>query len=164
MTEWFYRNGDEQEHGPIGAKALLELIHQGEVVEQTFLRKDDSQWVQAIEVNGLWEAARRPTLEYLCPQCHRVVDPPPCRCKRCDMPVTRAIERYVFHEASGRERRGILGNLLHRRATEQPDPSEPIRNELDDPKPNENWAKWVGDLLQNKNSRKSQRPPDQVAS
>ena len=154
MTDWYYRNGEDLEIGPFGSKQLLELIHNGDVVEQTLIRKDDSQWVAAIEVNGLWEAAARPTVEFLCPLCKRLVDPPPSRCKRCDIPVTKALERLIQHELGVKEKKSMLSNLLsHRKTPAEPPPPEPTPNHLDEEKHTENWASWVGDVLNRKNRR-----------
>ena len=69
MVEWYYRFKGVDEHGPIGGSQLLQLIRDGVVLEDTLIRKDDSNWVPSVEINGLWAAAGRPTAAFKCPNC-----------------------------------------------------------------------------------------------
>lgn len=45
--------------GPMTAQQLMEKVRRGEVSGTTPIRKDDSKWFPASEVNGLFEAAFR---------------------------------------------------------------------------------------------------------
>ena len=42
MSNWYYRLGDAAEQGPMGPSELLELIRQGVIRENTYVRKGDS--------------------------------------------------------------------------------------------------------------------------
>ena len=43
--------------GPISGSKLLDKVKQGEVTRETLIRKNDSKWYPANQVNGLFEAA-----------------------------------------------------------------------------------------------------------
>jgi hypothetical protein len=82
-TEWYYQIMNDVV-GPLSGRQLLDKVRAGQVREDTLVRKDDSQWVPARQVNGLWEAvAHRPT-QRICPYCGSVVDPPPSTCHGCN--------------------------------------------------------------------------------
>jgi hypothetical protein len=97
MPQWFYRINGHAEFGPIGASDLLELIRQGQVDGQTEIRKDDSAWVLACEINGLWQAAGRPTVEFKCPYCESAIEKPPTWCKSCRKDVAKSVGQLVRH-------------------------------------------------------------------
>ncbi len=74
---------------------LLEMVRNGEVTAETCLRKDDSAWFAAGDVGGLFEAAMRPTIEYLCPQCETEVPEPPVICHKCGREIREAITKIT---------------------------------------------------------------------
>ena len=45
--------------GPLTAAELLTKVRKGEIADNTPIRKNDSRWYPAVEVNGLFEAAFR---------------------------------------------------------------------------------------------------------
>lgn len=55
-TKWFYKVGGRTE-GPISGATMLARVREGLIKEGTWVRKDDSPWFPAEEVNGLFEAA-----------------------------------------------------------------------------------------------------------
>lgn len=97
MPNWFYRFTDHSEFGPVGASELLELIRRGEIDGQTDVRKDDSQWVKANTINGLWQAAGRPTVVFHCPNCESPIDKPPTWCRKCRKDVAKAVGQLIKH-------------------------------------------------------------------
>ncbi len=97
MAHWYYRVRQNLEIGPIGSRELLELIRNGEVKSHTQVRKDDSQWVQACEVNGLWQAVGLPSVLFHCPFCDGNIDKPPSRCPNCRKEIAKAVGELVKH-------------------------------------------------------------------
>ncbi|MEM6689879.1 MAG: GYF domain-containing protein [Planctomycetota bacterium] len=96
MAEWFIQRKDEgAEEGPLRPSELLRLVREGEVTRTTKIRKGDSTWFEASEVGGLFEAALRPTIEYLCPGCEEEIPEPPTVCKHCGREVYNAITRIT---------------------------------------------------------------------
>jgi hypothetical protein len=85
-TEWFYQQNGEIV-GPLTAAELLAGIRKGRIQPDSLLRKDDSQWVAAAEVNGLFEAADRDLVRYYCPYCRARVHKPPTRCVECQRDI-----------------------------------------------------------------------------
>ena len=112
-TEWYYESLG-QAVGPLTAKELLQKIRSGEISHSTPIRKNDSQWVPAEEVTGLFEAAQRPLLEHICPYCGAKVPPPPVTCKGC--------QRYLQRTYTTRNSTGGRLNRKARRNS-RPDPS-----------------------------------------
>lgn len=89
MSDWFVQTvGGEQ--GPFRPAELLKLVRGGAVTPETSIRKGDSAWFPAGSVGGLFEAARRPTIEYFCPACGVPVREPPCSCPECGREIHRA--------------------------------------------------------------------------
>ena len=88
-TEWYIESMGKVV-GPLSPVQLLQKVRSGEITENTQIRKDDSQWVNASEVNGLFEAAKRPNVRYKCPYCGAQIDKPPTTCLGCDREVTAA--------------------------------------------------------------------------
>lgn len=80
-TEWFYQQGG-QTIGPLSPKELLAKVREGEVLPQTLVKKDDSQWVEASAVGGLAEAATKDRI-YQCPYCGGAINRPPATCSHC---------------------------------------------------------------------------------
>jgi hypothetical protein len=74
--------------GPLTSAQLLQKVRKGEIAGNTLVRKDDSQWVNAEDVNGLFEAAHRDRTHYKCPYCGAQVDKPPTVCLECDREIT----------------------------------------------------------------------------
>ncbi|TWU19134.1 DUF4339 domain-containing protein [Allorhodopirellula heiligendammensis] len=100
MTAWFVQQGNE-ELGPLRPADLLALVRDGTVHPETRVRKDDSSWFAASAVGGLFEAARRPTIEHYCPHCENVrVAPPPTTCPKCDQTLTKTRERIIENSLS----------------------------------------------------------------
>ena len=53
-TEWFYRDYEGQENGPISAADLKRLAQLGEINEKSMIKKSaDGRWVPADKVKGL---------------------------------------------------------------------------------------------------------------
>jgi len=98
VAEWFYRTTVGEEKGPIGGAQLLELIRRGEVKGNTEIRKDQSPWVYAYEVNGLWQAVARPSVEFKCPHCGATIPKPPTFCTGCRKDVAKAVGHIVTHQ------------------------------------------------------------------
>ncbi|GIW94153.1 MAG: hypothetical protein KatS3mg110_2194 [Pirellulaceae bacterium] len=88
LAESWYVDLEGTVLGPISAHELLDRVRQGEVTADTPVRKGDSQWVKAGEVNGLFEAAFRRAFAYRCPYCGAEVDKPPTVCLGCDREIT----------------------------------------------------------------------------
>lgn len=57
-TKWFYKFSGRT-HGPISGADLLEKVREGTIKEGSWVRKDDSAWFPAEDVNGLFEEAFR---------------------------------------------------------------------------------------------------------
>lgn len=98
VAEWYYRNSSGEEKGPIGGSQLLELIRCGLVKGNTEIRKDQSPWVYAYEVNGLWQAVGRPSVEFQCPHCGHPIAKPPTRCGECRKEVSKSVGHLVLHQ------------------------------------------------------------------
>lgn len=96
MAEWFVQQQDV-DLGPLRPAELLDLVRNGTVEPQTKVRKDDSAWFDASEVGGLFEAARRPTIEHYCPRCSTRVTAPPCTCPKCEILLEKTRKRIIEH-------------------------------------------------------------------
>jgi hypothetical protein len=57
-TQWYCELMGKVE-GPLTSVQLLQKVKLGEITQDTPIRKNDSKWFPAIEVNGLFEAAFR---------------------------------------------------------------------------------------------------------
>ena len=88
-TEWYYESMG-QVIGPLTSAELLQKVRAGEVTEATPIRKDDSQWVAAEDVNGLFEAANRARIQHKCPYCGHAIPRPPTTCEGCRRNVDKA--------------------------------------------------------------------------
>ena len=55
-TRWFYKV-HEKVIGPLESDELLRKVRRGDITEGTQVRKNDSAWFPAKDVNGLFEAA-----------------------------------------------------------------------------------------------------------
>jgi hypothetical protein len=56
MAEWFVRSGDA-ERGPFSTAKIKELAASGKLAPDMLVRKDDSKWLPAGKVKGLFEAS-----------------------------------------------------------------------------------------------------------
>ena len=92
-----------EEIGPLRPAELLKLVRSGEVTPETKIRKDNSGWFNASAVGGLFEAARRPTIEYFCPVCNALIPEPPCGCPSCGREILKARARITEHGSPGEE-------------------------------------------------------------
>lgn len=96
MTEWYCDILGEVV-GPLKSSQLVAMVRSGEVTRDTLIRKDDSQWVPAMEVNGLFDAAakevkaKQKTLGYICPYCGDAVSKAPTECPNCERYLSRVI-------------------------------------------------------------------------
>lgn len=94
LNEWYIQQeSDGEEVGPLRPSELLRAVRAGKVRQETRVRKGDSAWFAASEVNGLFEAASKPDIEFSCPYCKRVVTKPPVTCGHCGMHLYHANER-----------------------------------------------------------------------
>ncbi len=94
MAEWFVQRASDV-LGPLGPTELLALVRSGVVKQNTKIRKQDSEWLTAREVGGLFEAAMRPTIESRCPECNMLLDSVPCLCPQCGRRVQTARTRII---------------------------------------------------------------------
>lgn len=90
MAQWFCEIMGEVV-GPLKSTQLLDKVRTGEIVADTRIRKDDSQWVLAIEVGGLFDAATRAPKKRICPYCSHEVEQPPTTCNGCNRWINRAL-------------------------------------------------------------------------
>ena len=96
MAVWFVQ-GEDADVGPLKPAELLSLVREGTVEAETMIRKDDSKWFAAKTVGGLFEAARRPTIEHFCPHCETRVEAPPTTCPKCDQALLKTRTRITEH-------------------------------------------------------------------
>ncbi len=101
MAEWYFEMMG-QSVGPITGKQLLERVRSGDIFADTPVRKDDSQWVPARDVGGLFTAAGGgQEREVRCPYCGAQIDLPPTRCAKCRRQVEQTYELVLgpMHDA-----------------------------------------------------------------
>ncbi len=83
VSVWYYRVGGK-EIGPLKASEIVAHVRTGRVEPDTLVRKNDSQWVAAGEVAGLFDAADTDrSHQHVCPFCGVAVPPPPSTCPNC---------------------------------------------------------------------------------
>ena len=97
MPKWFIQQ-QRDELGPLASADLLEEIRKGNVTPSTMIRKDDSQWVPAREVNGLFSAAEKPADQRLCPYCGHAVEKPPTVCGGCRRKLVLSFSSQITEE------------------------------------------------------------------
>lgn len=98
LTRWYVQQRAGQEDlGPLRPNELLDLVRDGFVIRDTLVRKGDSKWFAASDVGGLFEAARRPTIQYFCPQCESEIDEPPLTCLNCGREIRKGITKITEH-------------------------------------------------------------------
>jgi hypothetical protein len=94
MAQWFIQSAADV-LGPFTPGELLEKVRRGLVTPQTQLRKDDSAWFPAAEIGGLFEAATKPTIRFVCPGCGGTIKQPPCACPHCSREVEVARREVI---------------------------------------------------------------------
>lgn len=82
-TEWYYQIMNETV-GPLSSSQLIARLRSGQIKEDTLIRKDDSQWVPAHQVNGLMDHVVNNQPRRVCPYCGHQVDAPPTTCEHCN--------------------------------------------------------------------------------
>ena len=92
MSQWYYRTRDG-EVGPLKPSDLLKHVATGEILPHTLVRKGDSQWVEANQVGGLFDAAATGGTTFQCPFCGSKIDKPPTRCANCSRAVETAYRK-----------------------------------------------------------------------
>jgi hypothetical protein len=95
MSEWYYRIDGKSEKGPLGSSKLVELIRAGTIKSDTEVRKGNSKWIRACEVNGLWNAAILPSVLFRCPHCEAAISKPPVDCAKCVRNPNQKLHRYT---------------------------------------------------------------------
>ncbi len=113
-TEWFCQIMNDT-IGPLSSRQLLDKVRSGHVKEDTLIRKDDSQWVHAREVSGLFSAASNAESKRLCPYCGHDVQAPPTVCLGCNRKLVLSFSSRLT--ALGRKDPGTKPKLQDR-ATE----------------------------------------------
>ncbi len=103
MTDWFFRDAHDRTVGPLRSAELLERVRHGDIQRETWIRKDDSQWVRSIEINGLFDAAARPETEFSCPVCSHAISKPPTRCPSCMKYIDQAVGKIKRAESSSKQ-------------------------------------------------------------
>lgn len=95
MAQWFVEQRSGAVLGPLRPGELLDEVRTGRIQPDTRLRKDDSAWFPAGEVNGLFEAAQRKPTRHHCPFCNAVITKPPVGCHHCGMDVFKSVVREI---------------------------------------------------------------------
>lgn len=102
-SKWYYQTANA-EVGPISSKELLEKIRQGVIVRETLVRKGESKWIAARQVNGLFERAEaEQEHHHVCPYCGQAIAAPPTACGFCGHHVDLSMddqEQKKVEEAS----------------------------------------------------------------
>jgi hypothetical protein len=122
-TEWYYQIMNDVV-GPLSGRQLLDKVRAGQVKEDTLIRKDDSQWVPARQVNGLLEAVAQPLAQRICPYCGQTVDPPPSTCRGCNRKLVLSFNSRLT--AMGKDRTKVR-RIARDRAAE----AEAVRERAD---------------------------------
>jgi hypothetical protein len=100
MPNWYFQNRGSAVHGPMSSKELIAQIHSGEVRAETLIRKDDSQWSAANQINGLWQAASKTTYQYRCPDCKHIIAQPPTNCSGCGRRIRDSVRESMEHSVT----------------------------------------------------------------
>ncbi len=86
MAKWFCKLAGS-EVGPLSPGQLLQFVREGKIVADTPIRKDDSQWVPAEALNGLFATAGKQTKQIRCPYCTTILTELPATCHSCHRQV-----------------------------------------------------------------------------
>jgi hypothetical protein len=105
MAQWFIQSA-EQVLGPFSPGEVLDKVRCGTITQQTKLRKDDSAWFPAAEIGGLFEAAVKPTIRFICPVCGGTIKQPPCECPHCERHIELARREVIQHHIEPSSRTG----------------------------------------------------------
>jgi hypothetical protein len=97
MSDWYIQVEESENLGPFGPSELLSMVRSGDVTRESVIRKHNTGWYAASDVGGLFEAAMRPTIEYLCPQCETEVSEPPVVCDHCGRKIRHALTKITEH-------------------------------------------------------------------
>ncbi len=108
MAQWFIQSAEEV-LGPYSPSEVLEQVRRGSITRETKLRKDDSAWFPAAEIGGLFEAAVKPTVRFICPGCGGTIKQPPCTCPHCERQVEMARKEVIQHQIDSSPRPGKPG-------------------------------------------------------
>jgi len=118
VTQWFIQSDDGHKAlGPFRPNELLERVRNGEVTRQTKIRRDvEATWFTAGDVGGLFEAAMRPTIQYVCPACENEVSEATKVCPHCNEKIRRAKTRIIEN------------TIIDRADPPQTDPPPPVND------------------------------------
>jgi hypothetical protein len=107
-TEWYYQFMNDVV-GPLSSSEFLSRVRAGQIKEETLVRKDDSQWVLAGQVGGLFDAARKAESHRICPYCGRTVEQPPTTCAGCNRKLVLSLNSRLTSagQAERRPRRNF---------------------------------------------------------
>ena len=128
-TEWYYQIMNDV-IGPLTSSQLVDRVRSGQVKEDTLIRKDDSQWVTASQVNGLFDAAKRTGAHRVCPYCGHKVDRPPTTCRGCNRQLVLSVSSRLTSMGNSQAQRIKAmrdRNAAGRIAREKSDRSDIVR-------------------------------------
>ncbi len=125
-TQWYYQFMSDV-IGPLSSSEFLIKVRAGQIREETPVRKDDSQWVAARQVGGLFDAAQKSEAHRICPYCGRNVDRPPTTCAGCNRDLVLSLSSKLTStgQAGRRPKRDFEAAALKRR--EKADRSDIVR-------------------------------------
>ncbi len=106
-TEWYYQFMNDTV-GPLSPSELLDKVRTGQVKEDTLIRKDDSQWVSASQVNGLFDAAHRSDSRRVCPYCGHDVDRPPTTCPQCNRQLVLSVSSRMTSKGALKKHKRVV--------------------------------------------------------
>lgn len=132
-TEWYYQIMNDVV-GPLTSSQLVDRVRAGQVKEDTLIRKDDSQWVPARQVNGLLEAVEHNRKAHrICPYCGATVDNPPTTCHGCNRKLVLSFNSRIVAIGKGKTKASHVArdrDTEARVAREQSDRSDIVRYAL----------------------------------
>ncbi|MFO7907669.1 MAG: DUF4339 domain-containing protein [Planctomycetota bacterium] len=115
-TEWYYQIMNETV-GPLSSSQLIARVRSGQVKEDTLIRKNDSQWVPAHQVDGLMDRAMNNQAQRICPYCGHEVDAPPTTCAHCNRKLALSFNSRLT--SVGKEKPGKVSRTARDREAEQ---------------------------------------------
>ena len=105
-TKWYYKLKGKT-LGPVSSSDLIKKIKARQILPMTQVRKDDSQWVVAQSVTGLFEKAGVWTGEHKCPYCGNTIATPPTDCENCH----RKIEKNAYENQDTHFKKTVSSKL-----------------------------------------------------